>query len=1013
MMMATMGGGWSRYLVLLLQLVVLLYSAPGGVWGQYVLGHGYAVRSISTSPDGKSIAAKLCLINASDKYGPDIQNLDLNVCPRFVLNNGSTSTRPIYGFTPNHLGKAAVGDVLRIKDKNLLSLRAPLFPTVSKNVKRNLFRYETPTRLRVKITDSDRPRWEVPQEIIPRGTQKPFIHGGRRLLGSSTAPPPEGGKFSVPDSDLVFTYTTNPFYFFITRRSSTETLFDTRTGTNNDPDGSVAGLVFKDQFLSISTSLPAGSSSIYGLGEHTLRSFRLGGNDYLTLTMWNEDIGSSAVGLNLYGTHPFYVDLRAPSGKAHGVLLLNSNGMDVIYRPSQITYKIDGGILDFYFFAGDSPAAVVQQYTELIGRPAPMPYWSFGTDLTSLLPFFLTFWNLFILTEHVCTSGFHQCRYGYKNVEDLEGVVDGYAKAGIPLEVMWTDIDYMDQFRDFTVDPVNFPLNKMKSFTDRLHQNGQKYVLIVDPGINVHQDYKSYVRGLEADIYIKRNGQPYLAQVWPGPVNFPDFMNPASLPYWQREIQEFHDIIPFDGLWIDMNEVSNFCSGTSCKLPANGPCPRPGQQTQCCLICDNSNMTIYDNPPYKINAGGSRRPLGERTLSASTEHYGNVLEYNAHGLYGLTEARATKMALANVTQKRPFVLSRSTFVGSGVHTAHWTGDNSASWDDLAFSISGMLNFGLFGVPMVGSDICGFNGQTNEELCNRWIQLGAFYPFSRNHATITSRRQELYLWETVTESAKKALGLRYKLLPYYYTLMYQAHLTGSPIARPLFYSFADDINTHGIDKQFLIGKGLMVSPILRQGQSSVDAYFPAGTWFDMFDLNTSLSVPSGRTITLDAPLEKINVHVRAGSVLPMQEVAATTAEARKTPFTLLVALGNGEGAEGELFLDDGEQVEMGGAGNGWTFMQFHAVMQGNAVKLSSQVQNGDYALGQKLPIETVVVVGLKPRSQSKELILTVNGNPVDVSKVKVAMEGKGDNGVAVINGLCVLVGQNFELTMQMA
>ncbi|XP_031480737.1 probable alpha-glucosidase Os06g0675700 [Nymphaea colorata] len=924
MMMATMGGGWSRYLVLLL--LVLLYSAPGGVWGQYVLGHGYAVRSISTSPDGKSISAKLCLINASDKYGPDIQNLDLNVW------------------------------------------------------------YETPTRLRVKITDSDRPRWEVPQEIIPRGTQKPFIHGGRRLLGSSTAPPPEGGKFSVPDSDLVFTYTTNPFNFFITRRSSTETLFDTRTGTNNDPDGSVAGLVFKDQFLSISTSLPAGSSSIYGLGEHTLRSFRLGGNDYLTLTMWNEDIGSSAVGLNLYGTHPFYMDLRAPSGKAHGVLLLNSNGMDVIYRPSQITYKIDGGILDFYFFAGDTPAAVVQQYTELIGRPAPMPYWSFG---------------------------FHQCRYGYKNVEDLEGVVDGYAKAGIPLEVMWTDIDYMDQFRDFTLDPVNFPLNKMKSFTDRLHQNGQKYVLIVDPGINVHQDYKSYVRGLEADIYIKRNGQPYLAQVWPGPVNFPDFMNPASLPYWQREIQEFHDVIPFDGLWIDMNEVSNFCSGTSCKLPANGPCPRPGQQTQCCLICDNSNMTIYDNPPYKINAGGSRRPLGERTLSASTEHYGNVLEYNAHGLYGLTEARATKMALANVTQKRPFVLSRSTFVGSGVHTAHWTGDNSATWDDLAFSISGMLNFGLFGVPMVGSDICGFNGQTNEELCNRWIQLGAFYPFSRNHATITSRRQELYLWETVTESAKKALGLRYKLLPYYYTLMYQAHLTGSPIARPLFYSFADDINTHGIDKQFLIGKGLMVSPILRQGQSSVDAYFPAGTWFDMFDLNTSLSVPSGRTITLDAPLENINVHVRAGSVLPMQEVAATTAEARKTPFTLLVALGNGEGAEGELFLDDGEQVEMGGAGNGWTLMQFHAVMQGNAVKLSSQVQNGDYALGQKLLIETVVVVGLKPRSQLKELILTVNGNPVDVSKVKVAMEGKGDNGVAVINGLCVVVGQNFELTMQMA
>ncbi|CAN6447966.1 unnamed protein product [Victoria cruziana] len=926
-MMETKGGG--RLPLLLLLPAVILCSEAGGIWGEYVLGHGYTVRSISTSPDGKSIAGKLSLIEASDKYGADIQNLDLNVW------------------------------------------------------------YETPNRLRVKITDSHKPRWEIPDEIIPRGIgtrQKPFVQGGRRLLGGSTTPPPEGGKLSAPDSDLVFTYTTNPFNFAITRRSSAETLFSTETNTNNDPDGSVAGLVFKDQFLSTSTSLPAGSSSIYGLGEHTLRSFRLGGSDFLTLTMWNEDIGSSAVGLNLYGTHPFYVDLRAPSGKAHGVLLLNSNGMDVTYCPSQITYKIDGGIFDFYFFAGDTPAAVVQQYTELIGRPAPMPYWSFG---------------------------FHQCRYGYKNVEDMEGVVDGYAKAGIPLEVMWTDIDYMDQFRDFTLDPENFPVDKMKSFLDRLHQNGQKYVLIVDPGINVHKDYKTYVRGLEADIYIKRDGQPYLAQVWPGPVNFPDFMNPATLPYWQHEIQEFYDMIPFDGLWIDMNEVSNFCSGTFCKLPANGPCPRPGQQTQCCLICDNSNVTIYDNPPYKINAGGSRRPLGERTLPASTVHHGNVLEYNAHGLYGLTEARATKMALANVTQKRPFVLSRSTFVSSGMHTAHWTGDNSATWDDLAFSISGMLNFGLFGMPMVGSDICGFNGQTNEELCNRWIQLGAFYPFSRDHASITSRRQELYLWGSVTESAKKALGLRYKLLPYYYTLMYEAHLTGSPIARPLFYSFADDIKTHGIDKQFLIGKGLMVSPVLRQGQTGVDAYFPAGTWFDMFDLNTSLTVPSGKTITLDAPMENINVHLRSGSILPMQKVAATTTEARKTAFTLLVALGDGEGAEGELFLDDGEQMEMGGARNEWTFTQFNAVIQGNAVKLSTQVKNDEYALTQKLLIEKVVVVGLEPRSQPKQLILTVDEKLVDVSKVKVAMEGKGDNGVAVVSGLSLLVGQNFELTLQMA
>lgn len=254
----------------------------------------------------------------------------------------------------------------------------------------------------------------------------------------------------------------------------------------------------------------------------------------------------------------------------------------------------------------------------------------------------------------------------------------------------------MDSHLDFTRDMKTF--SNLPQVVENLHSHDQHYIMIVDPGISNSQSkgsYAPYEEGHAKDIFIKNaDGTEEVGVVWPGNTVFPDFSNPKTGDYWRDMLAGYHAEVPFDGVWIDMNEPSNFRDG--------------GTEG-----CTNSTL---DNPPYTPRVTGG--DLASRTLCPSSKQYIST-HYDLHSLTGALEMKATSEALMSIRNKRPFVISRSTFAGAGKYGGHWTGDVVSSWDYLKISVSSILSFNIFGIPMVGADICGFGKSTTEELCIRW------------------------------------------------------------------------------------------------------------------------------------------------------------------------------------------------------------------------------------------------------------------------------------------------------
>lgn len=272
------------------------------------------------------------------------------------------------------------------------------------------------TGLHVHIYDAAKKQYQIPSSVLPI---------------------PEGHQ--PKHRDLEFHHQESPFAFWITRTKDKQIIFDTRPSSipthpepliqngKNVPYSELPSypLVFSDTYLQLATAVPH-PTNIYGLGEVIADSGIRRDETNTIATMWNSDSAGSPSESNLYGSHPFYLEHRhdptTGKGSSHGVFMRNSHGMDVILRPGVIEYRILGGTSDMYFLAGPSPREVVGQYSEVVGKPAKLPFWAFG---------------------------FHMCRWGWKSLENTKKVVERMREEGIPLEVIWHDLDYMDRFRNW------------------------------------------------------------------------------------------------------------------------------------------------------------------------------------------------------------------------------------------------------------------------------------------------------------------------------------------------------------------------------------------------------------------------------------------------------------------------------------------------------------------------------------------------------------------------------------
>ncbi|XP_075478258.1 putative glucan 1,3-alpha-glucosidase [Primulina tabacum] len=638
----------------------------------------------------------------------------------------------------------------------------------------------------------------------------------------------------------------------------------------------------------------------------------------------------------LYGTIPFMISHGKSRGSS-GFFWLNAAEMQIdvlgpgwnddfssILRLPSDQKRVDtfwmseAGVVDAFFFVGPGPKDVVRQYTGVTGTPA--------------LP------QLFAIA-------YHQCRWNYRDEEDVYNVDSKFDEHDIPYDVLWLDIEHTDGKRYFTWDKALFP--NPDEMQKKLAAKGRHMVTIVDPHIKRDESYYIHKEASQKGYYVKdATGKDFDGWCWSGSSSYLDMLSPEIRSWWAGKFSfdSYVGSTPSLHIWNDMNEPSVF----------NGP---------------------------------------EVSMPRDALHYGDVEHRELHNAYGYYFHMATSDGLVKRVEgkERPFVLSRAFFPGSQRYGAVWTGDNTAEWEHLRVSVPMILTLGLTGISFSGADVGGFFGNPDTELLVRWYQLGAYYPFFRAHAHHDTKRREPWLFgERNTELMKEAVHVRYMLLPYFYTLFREANTIGIPVARPLWMEFPSDENTFGNDESFMVGNALLVQGIYTKGAKHVPVYLPGDqSWFDM---KTGAAYKGGATHKLEALEDSIPAFQRAGTIIPRKDrFRRSSTQMENDPYTLVIALNSSKAAAGDLYVDNGKSFEFQQGAyihRRFTFLN-GKLMSSNLAPLGA----GSNKFASECTVERIILLGLS--HQPKTALIEPANQKVDIEWGPLLLRGGQSSSVLTI------------------